>query len=372
MPIKQVFESAPGVYRIGLRSGLPDAWYNDAVDRLRLYDEYIEWVNGITVIENPESPTDYEMVGFFTNWERSAGLLEGVNTVAMRWSGLTGEFLGHDTRYNYWLLGVNNVTGGARGVTTAYPTHTVSGPADIYKLNPDEKDFELLHPAGYYGGVTSNIPVCIDVENDRTMLIGPSLFLGLKDSEVAVFQESTGVFLYKFFVIGACTHAFMGDAPSAYVVTAEGRLAVVDYVKGKVIGILHVGISEYERVWTWDRIAKRILSFERTPDTYPNGDCTCRIRGYYPSPDATGMAGPIPLQPPAKGERVEWITKVYGAAGEGVTGAVVNYALDNPAGAAVSPAQHTTDNNGNSRTFVTCSLAGDNELTATVEVPDAL
>jgi hypothetical protein len=100
----------------------------------------------------------------------------------------------------------------------------------------------------------------------------------------------------------------------------------------------------------------------------PDGTCTCRVRGYYPVPLPHGMAGPVPLQAPAVGRRVEWLTKLYGAAGEGVPGVVVNYSLETPTGATVSPSQHTTDLNGNSRTFVTSSLAGDNEITATAEV----
>lgn len=369
MPIKQVFESAPGVYRTGLRSGLPDAWSTDPVDRERLYDEYVWWLQGVTVIENLESPTDYEIVAFVVNRERSAGLLEGANTVVMRWSGLTGEFLGHDSRYSASsLLGYDDITTGAKGRMWARRVPPAGLPDQkTYKFDSYEYDFNEVHPAGYYDGSAYLVGVpCIDEEADIALMINADS--NHTEREIAVHRESTGEFLWKFPINGVAEHLFMTEDRRVYVVTVGGQLSLVDYTTGQVLGLLDVGKTIYERVWTWDRIAKRILCLEMTPDTFPNGDCTLKVRGYYPTPLAHRMAGPIPLQPPTQGRRVEWLTKVYGAAGEGVPGVVINYSVDEPEGVTIAPAAHTTNVYGNSRTFVTCSLAGDNTLTATAEV----
>lgn len=374
MPIRQVFESDPGTYRVGLRYGwYEDAWYNSATDRQRLYDEYASEIDGLTVIENPESPSDYKIAAFIRTTERSSGTLGGLNTVVFLWSGRTGEFLGHDARYDRFIYGHWDMTSGAKGVLVSYPRGGITNPQIHCKFVPEEMDFVDFHPKNYYVGAPypllyggEYLTPCVDEDADRAIYLGSGTYHA--SGEVAVYQESTGLFLYKFDLGGIGAHIFMADSPYAYVVTTQGTLVLLDYVEGKVLNVLHAGISQYPRKWTWDRYAKRILSIEFTPDILPNGDCTLRVKGLYPAPAAVAITNPIPLQAPAQGRRVEWVTRVYGGAGEGIPGVVVNYALDNPAGATVSPAQHTTDHNGNSRTFVTCTLAGDNELTATAEV----
>lgn len=359
MPIKEVFTSEPGVYRV-----LPDDGYDPWAgtdDRDRIYDEYIWWVNGITVIENPESPTDYEIVFFALNRAR---ITQGANTVAMRWSGLTGQFLGHDDRQS--ALGFTEFTSGNNGTT--YATNRWILPDNsVHKLDPYTFQFTLLHGPNYYEGdpLLAGVP-CIDEEADI------ALFIDATDNnterEIGVYRESTGEFLYKFRVCGNPESVFMADDRRAYTVSNDGILTLFNYVTGQVLSVLHCGVSDYERVWTWDRISKRILCFERTPDEMPLGTCTCRVRGYYPIPVAHGIAGPIPLQAPRVGRRVEMLTKIYGAVGEGVPGQVVNYSLETPTGTTLAPVQHTTDINGNSRTYVTASLAGDNTLTASTVV----
>lgn len=358
MPIKQVYLSDPGVYRT-----LPDSYdpWAGTEDRDRIYDEYIWWVNGITVVENPESPTDYEIVFFALNRAR---ITAGANVVAMRWSGLTGEFLGHDDRQA--ALGFTEFTSGNNGTT--YATNRWIIPDNsVHKFNPNTYQFELLHPPSYYEGdpLLATVP-CIDEDADIALFISATTNNALR--EIGVYRESTGAFLYKFRVCGVPESVFMADDRRAYTVSNDGTLTLFNYITGQVLSVLHCGVSDYKRVWTWDRISKRILCFERTPDEMPLGTCTCRVRGYYPVPVAHGLTGPIPLQAPRVGRRVEMLTKIYGAVGEGVPGVAVTYTLENPAGAVLSPAQHTTDLNGNSRTFVTSSLAGPNTLTVTAQV----
>jgi hypothetical protein len=359
MPIKEVYTSDPGVYRV-----LPDDGYDpwaSSIDRTRIYDEYIWWVNGVTVIENPESPTDYEIVFFALNHAR---ITQGANVVAMRWSGLTGKFLGHDARQQ--ALGFTEFTSGNNGTT--YATNRWILPDNsVHKLDPYTFQFTLLHGPGYYEGdpLLATVP-CIDEEADVALFIAATDNNALR--EIGVYRESTGEFLYKFKVCGVPESIFMADDRRAYTVANDGTLTLFSYITGQVLSVLHVGLTDNERVWSWDRVSKRILCFERTPDTMPEGTCTCRVRGYYPIPVAHGMAGPIPLQVPRVGRRVEFLSKVYGAAGEGVPGVVVNYSLETALGIVVAPIQHTTDLNGNSRTYVTSSLAGSDTLTATAQV----
>lgn len=362
MPIKQVYESDPGVYRVGLRSGLPDAWAGQP-EQTRIYDEYLWWGMGLFVIENPESPTDYEIVFFCLNHERSAGLLEGANATALRFSGLTGEFIGHhDTNGWSWI----DIRVGANGSALAASYWITGYDGIIYRFNRHTWDFEQAYPSGHFVGLhPSRIP-CVDEAEDLALFIGGGTYFG--DQEVAVYRNSTGAHLYNIKVCGVADTIFMTDDRRAYVVSTDNSLTLFDYTNGQVLGLLHVGFSPYVRFWAWDRVAKRVLCMEITPDTLPEGHCTLRVRGYYPIPVAHGMVGPIPLQAPAVGRRVEWLTKVYGVVGEGIPGVQVNYSLDTPTSTTLSPVQHTTDLNGNSRTYVTSSLAGDNELTATAEV----
>lgn len=366
MPIKQVFESAPAVYRTGLRSGLTDPWAGTA-DQSRIFDEYlwqdVPW-GGLFVIENLDSPTDYKIVFFALNVERSSGVMEGANFVALQWSGLTGEFLGHDDRLGFQ---VSKFVTGARGTIRATSSWIIANHI-TYKLDPYAMALTEEHPAGYYSGhngLLLAVP-CVNEQADLALMINSSDHHDLR--EIAVHRESTGEFLYKFRVCGVPESIFMADDDHAYTVANDGTLTLFNYVTGKIIGVLHVGLSDYIRHWAWDRIAKRILCFELTPDVMPEGHCTARVTGYYPVPVPHGLAGPIPLQAPAVGRRVEWVSKVYGAAGEGIPGMLVSYSLESALGATLSPAQHTTDLNGNSRTFVTSSLAGDNSITASVEV----
>lgn len=364
MAMRKVFVSDPGVYRVGLQAGLVDPWAN-TTNRDRLWDEYIWQACGLTVIENPESPTDYEIVLFCLNHERSSGVAQGANYVAMRWSGLSGKFLGHNANVP---LGLSEVTVGAKGTARATIRWIVPSSA-VYKFDPFDYSWTQVHAPGYYEGSSylSAVP-CVDEDADLALMIhGNALH---NDREIGVYRESTGEFLYKIPVNGVAEAVFIADDRRAYSVAVDGTLTLFNFVTREVLGVLHIGLSEYPRVWAWDRVAKRILCFERTPDIMPTGECTCRVSGYYPVALPHGMAGPIPLQVPRVGRRVQFVTKVYGAAGEGVPGAVVNYSLQTPAGATLSPAQHTTDLQGNSRTFVTGVLAGDNQLTATVEVAD--
>ena len=366
MPIKQVFESAPGVYRTGLRTGIIEDPWADTPERDRIYDEYlwpsISW-GGAFIIENPESPTDYQIAFVAINFERSTGIGEAANVVTMLWSGLTGEFLGHDTRLG---IGVFKFQTGANG-TIRGTRFWIVPDSVVYKLNPITYELTETHPYGFYEGSAqiASIP-CVDEQEDIALFIGFSDVHSL--GEVAVHRESTGEFLYKLKVCGIPESIFMAEKPHAYVVATDGTLTLFNYVTGQVLGVLHAGLTDNLRYWTWDRVAKRILCFEITPDILPEGHCTSKFRGYYPISLAHGLAGPIPLQAPRIGRRVEMLTKVYGAAGDGIPGQVVNYSLETPTGTVVAPIQHTTDLNGNSRTYVTASLAGDNTLTASTVV----
>ena len=364
MPIKQVFESAPGVYRVGLRVGLPDAWAGTA-DQTRIYDEYLWWGNGLMVIENPESPTDYEIVFFCLNVERSAGLLEGANTTALRFSGLTGEFIGHhDTNGFGW----RDITVGANGSALAAWNWVGGYDFIIYRFDPNTYTFSQAYPSGHFEGMHASKVPCVDEAEDIALFVDYAGNLLFNSREVGIFRNSTGEFLYKIRVCGVTESIFMTDDRRAYVVANDGTLTLFDYTTGQILSVLHCGLSDYYRAWAWDRVAKRILCVEATPDTLPEGHCTLRVRGYYPIPVAHGMVGPIPLQAANVGRRVEVLTKVYGAVGEGISGALVNYSLGSMTGATLSPAQHATDLNGNSRTYVTHTLAGDKSVTATVEV----
>lgn len=363
MPIKQVYTSSPGVYRQNLGSGY-DYWAGDPVDRNRLYDEYIAWPAGVGVLENPESPSGYEILVWCVNWARWNG---GANTLIMKFDPLTGAFLGHDTRTPGLFIG--GMSNGAKGTIWAIGSGLV--PSGIfYKFNPTTFAFDQVHAADYYEDVSffSQIPnaaFCVDADEDIALFFNGSANAGA--GQIAVHKESTGEFLRVINVCGVIDGLFMTDDRRAYATSEDGILTLFDYTTGQVLSVLHHGVSGHTRKWAWDRIAKRLLAFNRTPDVLPEGTATVFVSGHYPTPEATGITAPVPLQAPWAGRRVEWYARIYGGAAEGIPGVVVNFALGQTTGAVMTPAQQTTDQNGTARTFVTSSLAGDNTLTATAE-----
>lgn len=360
MPLKQVFTSAPAVYRVDETPGSFDYWAGEPENFNRVYDEYLWWAAGVAVLDNPASPTHYEVLVLgmsSTRYWPSWGF------GAMRFDGLTGEFLGWDTRFKQYA--VTDVSTGPDGNVWAVRQNHWIGKLDrttgLFSTEIDLLDHYGTNVSSFWA---SSAPICVDLANDRAI----TRLARDGQNQLSICAHASGDALHQITVCGEAEQVFMADDRRAYCVSTRGVVTVFDYMTGQVLGVLDVGKSADPRRWAWDKTLKRILCFTHTPDDMPEGHCTAKLTGFYPTPVAAGMTPPIPLQIPRIDRQVPVHVRVYGAAGEGIAGAAVTFSLTDPAGGTLGPARVASDRNGTLRTYLTGVLAGDNTINASTEV----
>lgn len=363
MPIKHVSTSQPAVYRnaITVPPGTYNYWSTNPVNNARNYDEYVSFLMGVAVLDNPASPTHYEIhvmsllqYRYWPSWKVGS----------MVFNALNGTFKGWDTRQSQYTI--KYVSTGPDGMIWANNNNFT-----LARLNRDTMTFSNQHNLlNYYGqnvgsNWTSSAPICVDYTNDRTI----TKLNRDKGYQVSICEESTGNALYQVDACGAIIDVFMADDRRAYLVSNTGVITVIDYVTNQKLGALHIETTPYQRRWSWDKTLKRIITCTLTPDDMPEGDCTIKLEAYYPIPLPAGLTPPIPLGIVRKDKRTPIYTRVYGATGEGVAGNQVTFSLSNTPGAGtIGPARVATDRNGTLRTYFTGTLAGDNIITGETEV----
>lgn len=80
----------------------------------------------------------------------------------------------------------------------------------------------------------------------------------------------------------------------------------------------------------FDTRRKRLAVFRQRPNA-ADGACRCQLEFYRPIYRVAGLTDPVPVSALRAGERVRFVSHLYGDAGEGVAGYMVNAALEAPA-----------------------------------------
>lgn len=374
MPIKKMYETEKGVYRKEAKYGSRDWFDDDPDDRLRQFTDKFAYVSGVAVKENPASPTAYEIlvwVAFWTRWG------QGAESGVFRFKAVDGSFIGRDMRggpMNIYTL--DKARNGADGKVYGVLMGGGITQDDYLTCNLDTMAWTSVDypdPAGDWSykkgawAIDSERNLYLAVRSTSGILPDPHLRRG----QIAVVELGTNQLVRKIDLVGDIEAIFTADNRVAYAVSQEGVATVFDYTTGQILGVMHFGTSPYKRHWSWDRVTKRILCVEETPDLLPEGSCTLRVLGYYAQPLPVGVTSPIPLAPARAGERVTVYTRAYGGAGEGITGVGVNFSTSNPAVGTLQPERQASDNNGVSLTYLNCLDDGPLDLTMFAEVPDA-
>lgn len=377
MPIKKVYTSDKVVYRETIEvTGFPSARYFNETEQLRLYEEYISSITGLSAVRDPDNVT---AIKIHLRCNRRIDPWPSWGTGVCQFDGVTGAFDG-------WVEGWGGAGGAGGGGIGGHITVSeivTDAQGNIWgwdrnlifkKLNPLTNIWE--DTGKWYNFFGANIgsfrgsssPYVIDLVADRyvTRLGADSA------NSLSICEYSTGDFLYRVYVCGRVDGLFAADNRRAYAVADDGVMTVFDYVTGQVLGAFDSGISDAgNEAWSWDPIYRRILHCPKVPDTLPDGHCNIRVYGYYPVPLAVGMTPPIPLKTPRKGVTVPVYCRVYGGAGEGIPGQEVSFSVTTSPDASVAPNRRSTAENGVVKTFLTGVLAGANGITAETEVPDA-
>lgn len=220
-----------------------------------------------------------------------------------------------------------------------------------------------------YAAVTVDLPM---VDRSQNLVVMKSNNEGV--NQIGVYNFTTGALVRRITISGLPVQIFPEDNRRCYVVSETFLISpvgqilnLVDYSTGEVISTLRApaleaGARSY--TYAWDRFLRRILVFtQRADDT--DGACLSTISGYYPVPLSVGMTSPIPLKAPRANRRTPFLCKVYGDAGEAITGIKVTPVTGT---SAIVGAPPFTDSDGEAIITLIPDAAGTDTLIVTSEV----
>lgn len=186
-------------------------------------------------------------------------------------------------------------------------------------------------------------------------------------NQIGVYNLTSGALIRRIEISGAPAQIFPEDAKRCYIVTTDYMLNLVDYTTGAVISALRapgIDAGAQGHLFAWDRFLRRILVFtQRANDT--DGACLSTFAGYYPIPLSVGMTAPIPLRAPRANRATPFLCKVYGDAGEGISGVKVTPSAGS---ADIAGAPPFTDSDGEALITLLPAAAGSDTLTLTADV----
>lgn len=167
------------------------------------------------------------------------------------------------------------------------------------------------------------------------------------NTQVSIYKLSTGELLNKVYVAGMVSDIAMESVGRCYVAHTNGVISVLDYLQGKVIGIIKaqlLGIPEsVDATIAWDHRYKRLLVLPETPNAV-DGASTLKLYGFASLPVATNITPPLPLRAPRVGRYVPVLVRAYGEAGEPIPAEDVTCVETGPG--TLAPATKGTDEFG--------------------------
>jgi len=361
----KIFESDPLRYYLpseltGIPSGTgTGSLYNPfLVTPPRIYAEQL-WASGF-------------LLGAFTRKERTPysdftlHVMSSVDSIyypgyAFRhwWlDGVTGVFLGTDNNVTSTLFGDQIYQARDGGLWVMLTSASYFYEAEQLTYTEISGTRKL---ASDFGATTVNHPM-VDRSLDLVVMKTDNEAL----NQIGVYTLSTGALVRRINLSGAPLAILPEDAKRCYVVHTNYLLSLIDYTTGEVISTLKAPGAEagaIDYLFTWDRFLRRILVFTQRPND-TDGACLSTFSGYYPVPLSTGITAPIPLRAPRANRSTPFLAKVYGDAGEAITGVKITPTIG---ASQIVGAPPFTDSDGEAIITIIPS-SGTDTLTVTADV----
>jgi len=251
----------------------------------------------------------------------------------------------------------------AGGTLTQYDSATyqiINGPLDTAK-------FTGL--TGAHGGDWALMNAfCIDMPNDL-LVASITNCVYLPWSCVGIFRWSTGEFLQSIRVAGEPSAVYSIRDGYYISISGSGTSTLFSYPSGNKYGVMNIlqknNANEFTRFgFGYDTFYDRILIVPGSPDNV-DGSSTMRISGYFPNAEIDGMAPPLPLNVARKGKITPFVSRLYGNAGEQISGVSGAYSFTPGGDLTFAPSQMLSDSNGYLRTSVTSITPAEETVTCT-------
>lgn len=222
-----------------------------------------------------------------------------------------------------------------------------------------------LQPKHFKPG-TINSARCFAVDEARNRIALAPQGSGFGNDSISVHRMSDGQMIFTMPVASIPIDMCFDDEARLYTIGAGGIITVIDYVRGRPLGVVRVpmerlgGHASTQLRCTWDYRLRRLLVLARTPEQ-EDGASTTRLQGYFPQPGPVGLTPPVPLVVPRRGRKVPVLVHVYSLAGNALGGRTVEAQFsENYTGA---PQRLGTDGFGNAIFTGTAEAPGPVEAT---------
>lgn len=241
---------------------------------------------------------------------------------------------------------------------------TVSAGNRFYELDPltFAEIAGTSQTAAKYGATSINWPL---VDRAQNVVIIKTNNEG--NNQIGVYDFTSGALVRRINISGQVTQVFPEDATRCYLVSSNGMLNLVDYSVGHVISTLRAPPLEagtLDSLYAWDRFLRRLLVFQQRADD-TDGTCLSTFSGYYPVPLALKLSAPVAIKAPRAHRDTPFLCRVFGDAGEGISGVKVTPTAGTSTIAGAPP---FTDRDGEAVITLTPDVAGSDtlDLSATV------
>ena len=154
-------------------------------------------------------------------------------------------------------------------------------------------------------------------------------FLNCQNGTLYVYEWSSGAFIHYLTLPFQPVELALEDPGRVYVLNSNRVLYLLDYVRNEVLGVSKIppvltSNLDYFGSFTYDRIYKRILIAEQTPDDPDTGESTSIIRGYRMVPNPTRLTPPIPLKAPRQRRTIPVLVQALDDVNKGVGGYIID------------------------------------------------
>jgi hypothetical protein len=155
---------------------------------------------------------------------------------------------------------------------------------------------------------------------------------------LSVFNWTTGKWIYDIPMPAAIANISLEDEGRCYCLMNNRTIILVDYLRGEILGAAKIpplttgkaygGDSGLDVIFdqvrmSWDRVYRRMLVIEQTPDNADGTSSMC-VRGFRMVPEPVRVTTPIPLRVPRPGRTIPVYVQVVDDLNQGIG----SYAVD--------------------------------------------
>lgn len=280
----------------------------------RVYQEEVFFLQALAVVERPNPWSRYSLLVFSAqNQVRGPGW----NFTAWWFDAYTGRYVDRGDFSNLGGALTDTMNQAADGLIWHYDAWYRVRALDPLTLAPIP-GLEIPHDR-FGGSPLNQQKPCFVFDRQRNRAVVQTAAEG--NDQIGVYDFTTGALIRRIGVAGHVHAIAAEDATRVFVVSRTGIVTLVDYESGAILGVSQLPIAPdiFDFLVTWDRNLRRLLTVVHTPDAV-DGDCTTRIRGYAPRPQAVGITPPLPLAVARPGRPAPVLVHAYGGAGEPIGG----------------------------------------------------